>query len=107
MKYCAKCKVNVAGTREKCPLCQHSLTVLDKEPNEDAFPFIEKKKGKFHLFWKIFMLVSFVAIVVSMVVNAQFPQTGNWWRFVLCGVACAWVCIGIAVKKRKNILKNI
>lgn len=107
MKYCAKCKVNVAGTREKCPLCQHNLSSIDKAESEDAFPFIAKQKGKFGLFWKIFLLVSFVAIVTSMIVNAQFPETGNWWRFVLCGVACAWVCIGIAVKKRKNILKNI
>lgn len=107
MKYCAKCKVNVAGSREKCPLCQHNLTVIDKEPNEESFPFIERKRRAFSLFWKIFSLVSFVVVVASMVVNAQFPQSGNWWRFVVCGVICAWACIGIAIKKRKNILKNV
>ncbi|MBP3284573.1 MAG: hypothetical protein J6M02_03645 [Clostridia bacterium] len=107
MKYCAKCKVNVAGNREKCPLCQSSLTALDREDREEVFPFIKKKKGKLGLFLKIFLLVSFIAIVTSIIVNVQVPESGNWCKFVVCGIICAWICIGIAIKKRKNILKNI
>ena len=46
MKYCGRCKVNVAGSREKCPLCQSELTVFDENGKIAKFPKINKKRSK-------------------------------------------------------------
>ena len=46
MKYCNKCKVNVAGSREKCPLCQTELAVINDDGKIEKFPVIKKKGNK-------------------------------------------------------------
>ncbi len=105
MKYCNSCKVNVAGNRKNCPLCQETLKG-DKHEDE-VFPrisFVYKEHG---LFFKIMLLVSIIIASISVSVNILLPQSGAWSLFVLGGLGSVWVSMISAINKRNNIPKNI
>ena len=105
MKFCNKCKVNVAGSREKCPLCQSELAVLDANGKIEKFPEIKKKRSKVDGMWRIFLMASIFAIFVCFIVNYQFPQHVFWCKFVAGGVFTSWILLFVLMKKYKNILK--
>ena len=105
MKYCNKCKVNVAGNCEKCPLCQNELIVLDDKEKADRFPRINKKGNKIDLVWRIFIMASVFVIFVCSIINYSFPQNGLWCRFVAEGLFTSWIFLFVVMKEYKNILK--
>ena len=76
MKYCNKCKVNVAGSREKCPLCQSELAVFDDNGKIDKFPKIRKKVNGIDWVWRIFLIVSILAIFVCFIINFRVVDFG-------------------------------
>lgn len=105
MKYCGKCKVNVAGSREKCPLCQSELAVFDNNGKIEKFPRIKKKRNWIDVVWRIFLMVSILAIIICFIINYQFPKHGFWCRFVVGGVLTSWILLFVLMRKHKNILK--
>ncbi len=106
MNYCEKCRVHVEGNRKACPLCQNSLTDYDGNEQE-SFPYIPNVFHGNGLFFRILMLISVVGAVVCVLVNLMVPQSGWWSAFVLLGLVCLWVSIAVAVKKRRNVAKNL
>ena len=47
------------------------------------------------------------ASVISLAVNYLLP-TQIWWSlFVVFGIACVWISLSLAIKKRRNLPKNI
>ncbi|MBO1678191.1 DUF6320 domain-containing protein [Bittarella massiliensis (ex Durand et al. 2017)] len=106
MKYCEQCKLTVTGQRSRCPLCQ-SVLRDEGEPYDEVFPVIPTVYNRFQFFFKLLIFASAVLGIVSVVVNLLLPQGGAWSLFVLGGIACLWVLLFIAVRKRNNIPKNI
>ncbi|MCL2634002.1 MAG: DUF6320 domain-containing protein [Oscillospiraceae bacterium] len=115
MKTCEKCTVTVTGGFEKCPLCQNTLNIDNQSQNEnenviqnnETFPFIPLVKHKHNLLFRFIQFFSFVAVIISVVINAMVPQSGLWSLFVVAGVACVWFSVAVAVRKRRSILKNL
>jgi hypothetical protein len=106
MKTCEKCGVSVAGGFERCPLCQNALT--GEARNEDeVFPFIPLAINKHSLSFRLLLLGSAAAVIVSFIVNWMLPRSGFWSLFVILGVACVWIGLLTAIRKRHNILKNL
>ena len=107
MNYCSKCKLNIEGKREICPLCQSTLNKVNDQGVE-IFPEIkpERKKKRFFAL-KILLLISAIIIIVSSTVNAVLASTGHWALYVISGIACAWFVSTIILLQRKNILKTI
>lgn len=107
MNYCSKCKLNIEGKREICPLCQSALNKVNDDGVE-IFPEIkpERKKKRFFAL-KILLLISAIIIIVSSTVNAVLASTGHWALYVISGIACAWFVSTIILLQRKNILKTI
>ncbi|MDR2655286.1 MAG: DUF6320 domain-containing protein [Oscillospiraceae bacterium] len=105
MKYCNICGVSVAGSGEKCPLCQSELT--NEAGSEDVFPNIPTIYKEYNFFFRCMMLGSIAAAVISVAVNLLLKSSGHWSAFVVGGIICAWVCLFFAVKKRKNIPKTV
>ena len=105
MKICEKCVVSVNGNFEKCPLCQHRL--IGEGQSENVFPFIPLMKHKHSFLYKMVQLCSAMAVIIAVFVNLMLPQSGFWSLFVIAGVACMWISLIIAVRKRHNILKNL
>jgi hypothetical protein len=106
MKTCEKCAVSVSGGFGKCPLCQNTL--IGEEQNEyETFPFIPLVINKHSLLFRLLLLCSALAVIISFTVNWMLPQSGFWSLFVVAGVACLWVSLLTAIRKRHNILKNL
>jgi len=105
MKYCGKCKVNVAGSREKCPLCQSELSLFDDSGKIEKFPKVNKRRSKLDGVWRIFLMASIFAVFVCFIINYEFPNHGLWCRFVAGGVITSWIFLFVLMKKYKNILK--
>lgn len=103
MRYCNKCKINVAGSRNKCPLCQSNL--VGEETSSDKFPKIQKRKSRFDFASRLFVVISAAIIIVCTIINYIIPQSGVWSDFVAGGVVTLWVILIVIKKKYKNVLK--
>lgn len=115
MKYCPKCGVYIEDDTARCPLCQNKL-VKRKVPEKlqaitgtqgNIFPSVPDSTGVYNLCIKILLLISVIIGVAAVSVNYFFQERGWWSMFVLAGLVCVWAAAGIAIRKRKNILKNV
>lgn len=107
MQYCEKCGVSVAGARRVCPLCQSPLQPLEETACcEQVFPLIPPAQRQYSLFFKLIKLAAIAIAVISITINVVL-QHGWWAQYVVLGVACAWFSLDLAVRKRKNIPKNL
>lgn len=104
MKFCTKCKMTVRGSRINCPLCQNILTGTD-EP--DIYPGITTIYRQYTLLFKLLAMGTISAGVITVMINAMLPESGYWSLFIICGIACFWIMLAFAVRKRNNIPKNI
>ncbi|MCL1858840.1 MAG: DUF6320 domain-containing protein [Oscillospiraceae bacterium] len=120
MKTCEKCAVSVSGGFEKCPLCQNTLinninptdsgeqnSGCETEPEAGTFPFVPLAIHKHSLLFRMMQLCSAFIVIASFTVNLSLPQSGLWSLFVVAGVACVWLSLAVAIRKRHNILKNL
>lgn len=101
---CKNCKLDVAGTPKRCPLCQGDLT---GEPQESTqiFPYVPPQKSG-RLFLSILGFISVVICVVCFAVNLSFP--GRWWSlFVLGGMVSFWTAFALVIQKKGNVHKTI
>lgn len=106
MKTCEKCKVSVAGIARRCPLCQGEL--LPGVGEERAvFPVVPTIYRKFQGLFRLLIFLSIAVGVIAVAVNLMLPETGAWSLFVVGGLVCLWVSLMLAVKKRKNIPKDM
>ena len=106
MKICEKCVVSVSGRFEKCPLCRHTL-IGENQDEYETFPFVPLIKHKHSLLLRLLQLCSATVVIVSLIINWMLPQSGFWSLFVTAGVACLWLSLSVAIRKRHNILKNL
>lgn len=106
MKSCKKCAVTVAGNHEQCPLCRNTLVGEGDAANE-TFPFVPIVKYEHSLLYRLLQLGSAAAVISALAVNRMLPRHGFWSLFVVAGVACLWIMLSIAVRKRHHILKNV
>lgn len=104
MKYCKLCKVSVYGMVSRCPLCQGALT---GEGVPSPFPPVQRDTRAQRLFFRLLIFISIAAALVCVLVNALLPRTGAWSVFVVAGIACLWLSAGVAMRKRRSLLKNI
>ena len=106
MKYCEKCKVSVPNPKQRCPLCQGMLTGGDGTETE-TFPNIPTIYRQYSLYFRLMILGSVAAGVISVMINMLLPDSGWWSLFVVGGLVCMWIPLWTAVRKRSNISKNI
>ncbi|MFO8069633.1 MAG: DUF6320 domain-containing protein [Alkalibacterium sp.] len=107
MKRCPKCRANVKGDWDQCPLCQTSLKKGDSETNEESdFPEIplqfNRKKIKQHLsLSSIFLILLY--FVAHFIWRFEFFNL----EYVLFGIMIMWLMMLVIVRKRRNIVKGI
>ncbi len=106
MLYCKKCKINIKGSLEKCPLCQGDLDGSACE-NDNVFPPAISSKQKYRLFLKILALITVIIVSVCFAVNASIIKQTWWLKFVLFGFISLWLIIGILMKKRDNAIRAV
>lgn len=106
MLYCNKCRVNVAGSRKRCPLCQGILSGT-AEPEKEVFPVLPRRYSQSGLLLRAMIFLSVTAAVVCFAINAIFPVERLWSLFVAVGIAFMWMGLATALRKRHNIPKTI
>ena len=77
MLYCEKCKIEVAGNKECCPLCQGELKGMG-EAGSDVFPDVPKEKVSSGFLFRLLSFISIAAIIICIAVNLMAP-TKVWW----------------------------
>lgn len=105
MRYCENCRVRIRTPQKHCPLCQGALSG-DGSGCEQLFPDLSEETSKLAFWFKIYTFVCVLAAVVCVSLNAALPFDTWWSLFVLAGVACAWLVTVVAIRKRRNLLKN-
>ena len=104
MKYCEKCKVSVRGNAERCPLCN---AVLTGDPEPGGFPHLLDHHRQRKLWLSILALASVVGCVICALINFLLRDSGVWCLFVVSGVICIWLTLGLVIYKRRNIPKTL
>ena len=104
MKQCTKCHVSVRGARESCPLCQSTLS---GEGEAELYPEIPTIYRQYTFFFKLLALITISGGVITVMINILNREHGYWSLFVAMGIACFWIILAFAVRKRNNRPKNI
>lgn len=104
MQQCRKCRINIEGSKERCPLCQGELIGT---PEPEMYPRYVYK-GLNSTF--ILKLVSFIAITASVICLAtdyMLAERLTWSLISVGGIICAWLTTAVGITYRKNVIKNI
>lgn len=106
---CDKCKINISGEREYCPLCGKKLSDLNGKEDFAVFPVIPFQKD-YQLFMRIVIFLSLsLIIVVELIDQVYVTNIDNIdvAAFICFGIVCSDIVLYIAYKKRKNIRKAV
>ena len=105
MHYCKSCKVNVAGTHERCPLCGGTLSGTPQE--YPCYPVIPPNSNRMKRVVQILSLSAIAAAIACIAVNILVP-TGIWWSlFAVLGLACGWLWAVVGIVKKAKLINNI
>lgn len=108
MLYCPKCKMNIRGSKARCPLC---LGHLEGEPESPAFPVLKKPGISARSIVKMstfcFLTIEIIMFAVWFLTSSTFHRTLPWIPLVIIGAAVIWHDLLIALYMRYNILKII
>ena len=78
MKWCPRCKVEIRGHSQYCPLCQGRVTGEGESP---AFPIIPSVYEKYRLFFQILFLSGVAICVGAVTVGLRF--IASWTMFLV------------------------
>ena len=106
MLRCDKCKVDLTGPLRRCPLCGSELRGAP-DGEHPVFPPLRLTPPRSRLPVRLALFLSVVAAVVCSGVNLCLPQSGIWSLFVTAGLMSFWLAFGVAVRKRRSILKSL
>lgn len=126
MLHCKKCGVDVAGERRYCPLCQNELVPAGAGPegrdgeagpgpaartasaaSPEVYPLVPTVYRQYHFLFRLLIFASIAVGVAAVAVNLLLPESGAWSAFVAGGIACLWLSLALAVRKRRNIPKGM
>ncbi len=89
-----------------CPLCNEMLVVVDERESAPLYPVISepKKEGrKLNFLAKIFLFVSILASITSLVVNIAVWNGVFWSLPVIGGIIIAWLLVGLPLMGGLNL----
>lgn len=103
MKRCNTCNIDFNTDRKSCPFCRSILEEVT-ESNHQPYPKYQEASKKKRIVEKIFIFLSLIAVIVSIVSNYYDYVAGHtylWSVVVLIGVIFLWVFIrGIIISNR-------
>ena len=106
MQLCEHCRINIKGDHHICPLCGGPVQG-EGNPSEEVFPYIPTIYQEFNIFIRIIILVSVVAVVISVAVNVIFTRESRWSLLVAAAIASMWISLFLLIRKKNNIPKTI
>lgn len=106
MQYCPKCKVNIRGRKECCPLCQGQLRQIDGEP-EAPFPTLKKKKISNITLFKMVTFIFIASEIIFETINIQTQNIYPVFGIMMLGLLAAWITFVTTMYLRNNLIKVI
>ena len=110
MKVCSHCNVKFNTKRASCPFCHRVLVDDGINVPYQEYPKYVKEKEKNYLVWKIFIFISILAAVASIIINLLFLDKENpkyWFAIVLGGLFFLWILIGVTIISKNNIILKL
>lgn len=81
---------------------------LPFKQEEKKFPGYREKSGqKVKMGYRIFTFISLFITIICGMVDYIAEKKLTWAWFVAAGCLCMWVIVSMAIKKRRNLLKNL
>lgn len=106
MLYCPQCRLHLAGTPRRCPLCGGELTGTGN-PKTEVFPQLTAQRHRMRLFLRIVSFLSLAAALVCLLVNLLYPGEVWWAGYATAGIGSSWLLLIFALRRRRNIPKTI
>mgnify|MGYP003305530650 CR=1 FL=1 len=103
MKKCPVCNIKFDTDRKSCPFCRNILETVSDSKFE-SYPKYKETKIKKKLVEKIFIFLSIMAIIVSLISNYYDYQQGHkylWSILVIICIGLLWALIrGVIISNR-------
>lgn len=102
MKYCKKCGLYVNNDRNTCPFCYSVLDDDGKELDFQPYPKY-KKKVVLSITAKIFLFISIITAITSILVNSYTISLGYdyyWSIIVIFSIVYLWIIINYVFSNR-------
>ena len=104
MQNCKKCRIQIQGEKERCPLCGGKLV---GEPSERAFPVLPKTKVTRMSFMRVSLFL-FCAFETAMIVlGCCLEYWPGWLLLAMVAAVVGIIDISLAVYYRNNLLQLV
>jgi hypothetical protein len=107
MKTCKRCKVNVEEDADICPLCRTVLTDIGGEKPDKTYPAIEVNSHKYNIIKRLFLFVSIISAVASVITNYLTYNGVMWSAITISAIIYFWVIMSYSIKRNRNIASHI
>lgn len=107
MKTCKRCKVNIGEDTEICPLCRTVLFNLDSTKHDKTYPAIEVNLHKYNIVKRLFMFVSILSAVGSVITNYLTYNGVMWSLITISAIIYFWTIMRYSIKRNRNIASHI
>lgn len=107
MKTCKRCKVNVIENTDICPLCRTVLTITSDENSNRSYPEIEVSSHKYNIIKRLFLFVSILSAVASIITNYLTYNGVLWSAITISAIVYLWVIMSYSIKRNRNIASYI
>lgn len=107
MKTCKRCNVKIQDDSNICPLCRTVLTNMGGEPLDKAYPTIEVNPHKYNIVKRLFMFISILSAVTSVVTNYLTYNGVIWSAITIAAIIYFWVIMSYSIKRNRNIASQI
>lgn len=102
---CEQCSIRLLGTKNTCPFCGSTLT--GTPVRESAFPALQVGQPPNWFALRLSLFITVAAAIICVTINASVTPEKWWSLFILGGLCSLWCTIGLALYKRRNVLKLI
>lgn len=80
---------------------------LGCEREKERFPDLSREKSSRDMWYRLFTFACIAAVVISGILDYILTPEVLWSRYVLGGMATAWVLTTVGYRKRRHLLKNM
>lgn len=107
MKTCKRCRVNVKGDTVICPLCRTVLTDISGDRLDKTYPAIEVNSHKYNLIKRLFLFVSILFAVGSVITNYLTYNGVMWSAITISAIVYFWIIMSYSIRRNRNIASHI
>lgn len=92
---CDKCNVSVDENLKRCPLCQKSITDIDRKDENLLYPKYKVDKQKGRLVFKYFLFMSIALASTTIFINLLTLKFYHelWFLYIVLAILYSWLLV--------------